>query len=63
MNSVAIRPYTLKELAGLYHVCRPTMRAWIKRFNDQVGKRVGHFYTIKQVELIFELIGRPDLED
>jgi hypothetical protein len=61
MNTVPTRPYTHKELASLYQVSWPTLKKWIEPYLDEIGEKIGHFYTIKQVEIIFQLVGRPDL--
>lgn len=58
-KSVLVKPYSLRELAKFYGVCRDTMRKWINEFKDEVGKRNGRFYTIAQVKIIFENLGIP----
>lgn len=60
MNLVPIRAYTHKQLAALYGISWPTLAKWMEPYRGQIGKKVGHFYTIKQVEIIFQLVGRPD---
>lgn len=60
MNTVPIKPYTHKQLAALYGVSWPTLVKWMLPYHGQIGTKVGHFYTIKQVEIIFTLVGRPD---
>ncbi len=59
-NLAPIRSYSHKELAALYRVSWPTFQVWLKPFSDYIGKKVGYFYTIKQVEKIFESLGHPD---
>lgn len=58
-TTITIRPYKLKELAGLYSVDRKTFRKWLKPFEDKIGLRAGHFYKISQVKVIFEMLGYP----
>jgi hypothetical protein len=48
-TSIEIKPYMLNELAKFYQVSDPTLRSWIKSFADKLGKRVGRYYSAKQV--------------
>ncbi len=50
---VEIRPYKLKELAALYKADPKTFLKWLKPFQSLLGKRLGHYYSINQVKLIF----------
>jgi hypothetical protein len=54
-----LRPYTHKELAQLYNVCWLTFQRWIKRHEENIGKKQGHFYNINQVLVIFRIFGMP----
>ena len=54
-----LRPYCLKELAALYDVKPRTVKIWLEPFLNVIGKKSGRFYTIKQVQIIFEKIGEP----
>ena len=58
-DGIVIKPYTPQELAALYGVSRPTLRRWLKPHLPVIGVRNGHFYTSKQVEIIFSKIGWP----
>ena len=59
MNSIQIKPYTVLELARLYGVSDRTIKKWIKPFEQEIGKKIGYFYTIAQVKIIFEKLGLP----
>ena len=54
-----IRPYSTKELAGIYNVCDKTMKKWIKPFIEEVGEKNGRYYSISQVKIIFDKLGLP----
>lgn len=56
---IMVKPYMLKELAHMYKVCERTFRKWLKPFEAEIGQRRGNYYTIPQVEMIFEKIGLP----
>ena len=54
-----LRPYTHKELAQLYNVSWLTFQRWLKKVEDKIGKKTGHFYHIQQVLMIFKIYGIP----
>jgi hypothetical protein len=57
MSAIKIKPYTVLELARLYGVGDRTMKKWIKPFDKEIGIKIGYFYTIAQVKIIFEKLG------
>jgi hypothetical protein len=59
-NEMPIRAYTLKQIAGLYCVSKQTFKIWLKPFEKEIGKRIGHFYSVKQIKIILEKLGTPD---
>lgn len=62
-KQIYVRAYTTKELAVIYEVDDRTFKRWIEPHYLAIGPKVGHFYTINQVEIIFEKLGRPGKED
>jgi phage antirepressor YoqD-like protein len=58
-DAIEARPYSITELASLYKMTRKTMNKWLMPHAHLIGKRVGRFYNVKQVLLIFELIDLP----
>ncbi len=58
-NNTLIKAMNKKELIALYKVSYKTFNAWLKPFDEQIGKPIGKFYTPKQIALIFELLGPP----
>lgn len=54
------RPYTHKELKSMYKVSWMTFQKWVRRNEKEIGKKEGHFYSIKQVGIIFDIYGVPD---
>jgi len=59
-NKAPVKPYTHQDLCNLYQVSWVTMQKWLKLIAKDVGEKVGHFYSKRQVEKIFELLGHPD---
>ena len=57
--SIETKPYMIGELAKLYQVSEKTFRRWTIVFSDRLGKRIGRYYNIKQVELLFQELGTP----
>lgn len=60
-NEIKIRPYTHKELAAMYKVSWLTFQKWLKPFENDIGKKTGHFYNTKQVQVIFDKLGFPEI--
>lgn len=54
-----LKPLTHKQLALMYGVSWLTFQNWIKKIENEVGKKTGHFYHIHQVKKIFHLLGLP----
>jgi hypothetical protein len=60
VNTVTeVKAYSPAELANIYKVSRFTLNRWLKPHRKQIGKREGLYYTVKQVRLIFDLLGLP----
>ena len=56
---IKVRPYTVTELASLYEVDVRTMRNWLNKFKDKMGEKVGRYYSIPQVKIIFDKLNVP----
>ena len=56
---LVVKPYTTKDLAPLYNMSTRTFLRNIEGIKDKLGARKGHFYSIKQVEIIIEHMGIP----
>ena len=55
-----VKPYCYKELISLYGVSHKTFKNWIYPFTNELGEKRGRYFTVKQVELIFQKIGFPN---
>ena len=64
-NAIIVKPYSTKELSFFYGVHSKTFGKWLIPHQQEVGKRIGRFYTALQVKKIFMFIGPPSamLED
>jgi hypothetical protein len=60
INEMPIRAYSLKQIASLYCVSKQTFKLWLKPFEKEIGKRIGHFYSVKQIKIILDKLGTPD---
>lgn len=58
-NRKHLRPYTHQELAALYKISWKTLKRMINPLEPQLGPKIGHYYNIKQVEIIFDNMGVP----
>jgi len=54
-----IKPYTAKELCHLYDMPRRSFDRWINHIRKKIGPRIGNYYNLKQVRLIFQEMGDP----
>lgn len=59
MKSWSVRPATARELARLYQVSYHIFKSHLKPFADEIGRRIGHYYTVKQVIIIINKLGPP----
>jgi uncharacterized protein YjcR len=58
-NQVEIKASKLCDLAEFYGVDPKTMRTHIRRMKRNVGERIGHYFTPRQVGMIIEELGIP----
>jgi hypothetical protein len=58
---IQLKAYSMKEMAGLYKVCERTIKTWLAPFEKEIGQKTGRFYTPKQMKIIFEKIGVPEI--
>ena len=58
-EEIEIKPYTHKDLAALYDVSWRTLQFMLDPYLLDIGEKRGHYYTSKQVAIIFDRIGRP----
>lgn len=62
LQRAAVKPYSMKQLYTLYQVSDKTFTRWLKPYRQLVGQRNGNLYTPKQVDIIFSLLGVPEVE-
>ncbi|MFC4262329.1 hypothetical protein ACFOWM_05545 [Ferruginibacter yonginensis] len=58
-KTTSIKPSSPVDLAKLYGVCDKTFKKWLKPFEAAIGERIGRYYSIAQVRIIFEKLGEP----
>ena len=56
---IKVRPYNMKQLASLYGMGYKTIRKWLKAHEPSIGKKIGNFYSFRQVIIIFQKLGLP----
>jgi hypothetical protein len=59
--AVHITPHSLKELALKYGVSKRIIRQWLQPLTSEIGPRIGNYYNITQVKIIFNHLGMPCL--
>ena len=61
ISEIQVKAYSKHELVDLYKVSWKVIKVWLKPHEDEIGKRIGHFYTPKQTKIILEKLGVPEL--
>lgn len=56
---IEIKPCNIKELALIYGVDRRTMSGWLKAHEAAIGEKLGRYYSVLQVKIIFQRLGIP----
>jgi hypothetical protein len=59
-TTIAVKAYSLTDLSKIYRVCIRTIKKWLAPFAGEIGKRIGRYYTITQVRIIFQKLGLPN---
>lgn len=62
-GAIYLKSYTLTALAKIYGVSRQTFTTWLKPFRKDIGERKGNYFTVAQVEIIFQKLSLPDTEN
>jgi len=58
--SFTLTPLTTSQLSGLYGVTRKTLNKWLAPFSSVIGEKIGRFYNVAQVKIIFNRLGVPN---
>ena len=56
---VMVKPYSIKELCCIYTISYKTFSKWVQPFLNEIGPRVGNYYNVNQVAVIFHKLGMP----
>lgn len=60
---VMIKPLSPGELAKEYNVSLYTFNKWLEPHQTSIGERVGLYFTVLQVKIIYEKLGVPGKYD
>lgn len=60
-QKIQVKTYSVKEMAELYCISNKTLKKWLTPFEKEIGERRGYFYNPKQVGIIFEKLGLPEI--
>ncbi len=44
----------------MYGISEKTFNTWLEPHKEKIGQRLGWYYNVKQVNIIFDLLGVPD---
>jgi hypothetical protein len=62
IERTVVKPYTTKELAQLFNMSARTLRRNIAGIKAKIGKRKGYFFSVEQVQMIFDQMGGAPYE-
>lgn len=61
VSSLRLKAYTPLQLSVIYEVSKKTFNKWLAPFADQLGDRMGHYYSVRQVQIIIAKLGFPGI--
>lgn len=53
------KSYTHKDLADVFQVSPRILHRWFRKFSDELGEKVGHYYNHRQIDVILKHCGIP----
>jgi hypothetical protein len=56
-KEVRLKPYSITELSDFFECSLKTLKTWLDNYEEEIGPRIGHYYTPKQVKIIIEKVG------
>lgn len=59
VGKIEIKPYMKKELAVIYNMETRAFYAFLKHYENEIGKKKGKYYTVHQVERLIKVLGLP----
>ena len=62
LTPAPIEAYSTKQLAVLYKLGVKSMLTWLKDLQPELGRRVGYYWSLRQVEFIFKTYGTPNIQ-
>jgi hypothetical protein len=60
-TKIQLKAYSPREVAELYDISNRILKKWLTPFENEIGPRIGHYYSPKQMMVIFEKLGIPHL--
>jgi len=63
MQSWTVKPATGRQLAEVYKLPYRVFLRHLKEIKHIIGKRIGYFYTVKQIIAIIEYLGPPPCKE
>lgn len=58
-GNLHIKPYRLKDMVAIFDVNENTFKKWMAQYPNELGKKQGKYYSIRQVEFMIEKFGLP----
>lgn len=58
-EGIMVQAYMPGELSRIYNISHPTFLKWVSSIESEIGIRIGQYYNVRQVEIIFKNFGVP----
>ncbi len=58
---IQLKAHSFQEVAGMYGICGKTLKKWLLPFEKEIGRRNGYFYSPKQMKIILDKLGIPEI--
>ena len=55
--------YSFADLVKLFGVGPSTLKKWIEPFAEELGEKKDGYYSQKQLEIMIEYLGLPDINE
>jgi hypothetical protein len=61
LTIIQVKAYSQTDLLKMYKVSAKIFKTWLDPLEKELGPRVGRFYTPRQVKIIFQRVGMPEI--
>jgi hypothetical protein len=59
-NKIVVKPKSVAELAKMYEMTPRTLKKWLVPHEGIIGEKIGRYFSVNQVAVIFKCLGMPN---